>query len=311
MQAPRTIILHLGWPKTGTTTLQRHVFPKLKGFRYLGKTPFDAKANGHVYRLVYALAYASLECFEDDVLGLQNELMALEEDRFGDVDTSSPAIISEEGVLSSLLKPSNHQHHGYSTASLEQLVSRLLRLEELWGVRFELLVSERDAMEILHSYYAQMYHVFRTIKGLETFRTYINVGTSDRTARDLGFRYLRPGYVHDALVKGFGEGRVHCIQMKDLFTDSEVRLSTWFHGFPEDFRGSFTGENRRSVSKDVRITHHRPIWSPKEPFRLRGFLSAVRTLYRERYLSHEKLEIPVLMTESDRELIKGYLQRRD
>ena len=39
----RKLYLHIGYPKTGTTSLQQHVFPKLKTVRYLGK--YDPYGN--------------------------------------------------------------------------------------------------------------------------------------------------------------------------------------------------------------------------------------------------------------------------
>ena len=137
----RTIILHIGWPKTGTTTLQKHVLNKLTGFRYLGKTPFVGGKNKLTFDLVYFLAYASHERAEIGAMELYSALTKLEVELFGNVETSVPVVLSEEGVLSSLLKPSDHQHHGFSTASLEQIISWLLQLEKAWNASFHILVK--------------------------------------------------------------------------------------------------------------------------------------------------------------------------
>ncbi len=308
MQALRTVVLHIGWPKTGTTTLQKHVFANVKGHRYLGKTPFVTGANKHTFRLVHALAYASAECFHEEAEALRSDLARVETERYGNVDDRTPAIISEEGVLSSLLKPSDHQHHGYSTASLSQIADRLLQLESLWKVRFELLVSERDPMEILHAYYAQMYHVFRTFGGLKSFQGYIRTGTSGRPGHDLGFRYLQGAHVRDTLVHQFGAARVHCIPMNELFTDVRVRLSAWYPAFPDAAIGQVEGENKRSIAKDVKLTHLRPVWMPKARFRLIDFLRAVRAMHRERYADHSKLEVQVVMTDGDREALSNFFR---
>ena len=310
MLEPRTFVLHIGWPKTGTTTLQKHVFGSVPGHRYLGKTPFVRGANNHTFRLVHVLAYSSAECFPEEADALRTELMRVETERYGDVDEHCPVILSDEGVLSSLLKPSDHQHHGFSTASLSQIADRLRQLELIWKVRFELLISERDAMEVLHAYYAQMYHVFRTFGGLKSFQGYIKTGTSGRPGHDLGFRYLQSGHVRDALVSRFGAARVHCIPMNELFTDGQVRLRAWYPAFPDVTIGQVLEENKRSIAKDVKLTHLRPIWMPKARFRLFDFLRAVRAMHRERYADHIKLEVPVVMTDDDRDSLRHYFQVR-
>ncbi|MBL7956937.1 MAG: hypothetical protein JNM49_03165 [Flavobacteriales bacterium] len=304
----RTIILHIGWPKTGTTTLQKHVLNKLTGFRYLGKTPFVGGKNKLTFDLVYFLAYASHERAEIGAMELYSALTKLEVELFGNVETSVPVVLSEEGVLSSLLKPSDHQHHGFSTASLEQIISWLLQLEKAWNASFHILVTERDPVEVLHAYYAQMFHVFRRLRGLDTFKGYVDTGVKDSLGRDLGFRYLRPDAVNRVLQQRLGAGKVFTIAMDMLFTPGWAHLSRWYPAFPDLEIGNIAVENKRSVSKDVKTTHLRPIWMEKERFRLRPFLRTVRDIYKERYADHKDLEVPVVLEGSERSKLQEYLR---
>lgn len=309
-RSQRKIILHIGWPKTGTTTLQKHVFNKLPSYRYLGKTPFVAERNKLTFDFVYLLAYASLERFETGSLELFESLTKCEAELFGNVDATTPLIISEEGILSSLLKPSDHQHHGFSTASLDQLISRLLQIQAAWNVSFDVLVTERDPVEILHAYYAQMFHVFRRFRGLETFQGYVKVGTRDALGRDLGFRYLRPSATLDQLKQKLGTDRVFSITMDRLFEPGRVHLSRWYPSFQDVELGNVAVENKRSVSKDVKTTHLRPVWIAKEHFRLRAFLRTVVSLYKERYSDHKDLEVAVVLGKTERSELVAYLSDR-
>src|SRR5690606_2075365 len=164
-------------------------------------------------RVLFRSAYASRERFEETRMTLLEELESQERTLFGDVDPAIPWILSDEGILSSLLKPSLHQHHGYSTASLEQITERLLILEQEWQVTFDILLVERDPKEVLHAYYAQLYHLFNKIPGLKSFQDYVNTGTNAPSMQDLGFRYLRPGYTTGLLRKHLGAERIFSIQL--------------------------------------------------------------------------------------------------
>lgn len=307
MTAMRKIVLHIGWPKTGTTTLQRHVLPRLAGYRYLGKTPFSRGENAHLFHLIHLLAYASRERFEETRMALLEELESQERTLFGDVDPAIPWILSDEGILSSLLKPSLHQHHGYSTASLEQITERLLILEQEWQVTFDILLVERDPKEVLHAYYAQLYHLFNKIPGLKSFQDYVNTGTNAPSMQDLGFRYLRPGYTTGLLRKHLGAERIFSIQLDHLFQGGMVKLSHWYPPFPDVPANKIPVENKRTVDKDTKLAHLRPIWTPKKPFTVLGFLRQVKALYKLQHSPHKQLEVPITMQDADRDKLHGFM----
>lgn len=307
MPPSRKIVLHIGWPKTGTTTLQQHVLPRLAGYRYLGKAPFSKGKNELVFQLVHLLAYASRERFEETHMALWDGLEAQERSLFGDVDASIPWIISDEGVLSALLKPSLHQHHGYSTASLEQIMERLLLLEQRWRVTFNILLVERDPAEVLHAYYAQMFHHFHKVPGLGNFRGYVSTGTNPRPMQDLGFRYLQPGYTLGRLRERIGANRIFSIPMAGLFQGGSIRLSHWYPPFPDVEASVIPVENRRSVAKGTKLAHLRPIWAPKQPFSLSGFLRQVKALYKVQHAPHSALEVHVRMKAADKEQLDAFM----
>ncbi len=274
----RRILLHIGWPKTGTTTLQKHAFGQLKDFRYLGKMPFGAEKNRWVFNFINLAAYCSEEMFLSMEGHVFQAIRAQERALYGDVAMEVPALISDEGFLSTLLKPSDHQHHGYSTASLKQMVDRLAQLEVRWNARFEVLICERTPMELLHAYYAQLFHIISAFPGLGSFGKYITVGTSNQPGRDLGFHYLRPGLVAAAFREQLGRDRVFSINMKDLFSPGMIHLGRWHPDFHDLPLGNMDVENKRTVANDVKIAHIRPIWVKRIPFKLIPFLKEMRSV---------------------------------
>lgn len=307
----RKVILHIGWPKTGTTTLQKHVFPGLNGYRYLGTFPGNRTASHCPRELVHLLAFASVEKIDGFQEMLFGSLSAKEIELFGTVDPSIPLIISEEAILSSLLRVSDHHHHGFSTASLEQILDRLLFLEEHWNVSFDILMSERDPIEILHSFYAQVFFLFRRVPLLDSFPKYLATGLKEHPMRDLGFAYLKPGYVLQRLQHRMGAGRVFNIAMTDLFTPTTVRMNKWYPAFPEVPITSKQVENKRSLSKDAKLSHFRPPWEKREPFQPMEFLRKVKWMYMEKHASHDKLEVPIILSEKNRKVLSNYFFNKD
>lgn len=303
----RRILLHIGWPKTGTTTLQKHGLNRVSNYRYLGKVPLIYKKNIFFFDFVHLIAYASVEKFEEEQASMLQRMVDLEKELFQDVDPSIPAILSEESFLSCLLKPSDHQHHGISTASLSGIIDRFSRLQILWNVTFDFLITEREPFELLHSYYAQSYHIIRHFKGLDSFQGYIANGTRNSARIDLGFRYLKPGMVTDAFVERFGRTQVHTIGMHELFSSGKINLNIWHPTLPMLELGEGELENRRAISKDIKVAHLRPYWVPKTPFKLRKFLSIVKELYLVRHGSHEYLEVHIQGKSAEREKLQDFL----
>lgn len=307
-RTPRRILLHIGWPKTGTTTLQKHGLNRADGFRYLGKVPFAPGKAAMMFKLVHLVAYCSEEKFDSMQGQVLAGLQELEVGLFGDVDAAVPAIISEEGFLSALLKPSDHQHHGFSTASLRQMADRLARLQDLWNVSFEVLFTERDPMQLLHSYYAQLHHILTRFKGLGSFQEYIAVGTSDLPAQDLGFRYLRAGHVAAVIGDRLGADRVFAIAMQDLFTPGAIHLGRWHPDLKDIQLDPMSVENRRTVPGGYKVAHLRPLWVKKTAFRLGPFVNEVRSLYRIRHSEHKDLEVRIEATPADSDRLFAFLR---
>lgn len=306
---PRKVLLHIGWPKTGTTTLQRYVWKSLPNYRYLGKAPFIPKEEQRFFDLVYSVAYANEEKFMRMQEMLADAMYNLEIRQYGDIDPQKPAIISEEGSLSVLLKPSSHQHHGYSTASLHQIVLRLHRLEELWNVSFDILITEREPLELLHAYYAQIYHIFQRFPGLGSFQNYIAIGTSEEPRQGLGFHYLTPGKVASVFSGRFGKEHVFVINMKDLFSPGIIHLDRWHPQLPVFPVAQDHIENKRTIDADRKIAHIRPIWAPKRKFEIIPFAREVKMLYMRKFANHDKLKVVITMESQDRERFKTFMSK--
>lgn len=94
--------------------------------------------------------------------------------------------------------------------------------------------------------------------------------------------------------------------MKDLFHRDSIRLSVWYIAFPDFETGGTKRENQRSVEMGTRISHLRPIWMPAERFSVGRFASMVKEVYRERFVRHDSIEVPIRMTDNERETLSTY-----
>jgi len=250
----RKILFHIGWPKTGSTTLQSNAFPLLRNVRFLGKIPLSGSRNKPFFSFVYLLAYATEDWFNHHHHALWELLLQVERKKYDNNDESVALLLSDEGVLGTLFKPINHDHHGISVASIKQIASRLAELERLWNVDFQLLVVERDPIAFLHSYYAQLYYYFKRYRHLDTFEKYVDVGTSNDIQNDLGFANLKQGSVITELQKHFPKEKIHHIVMEDLFDGGRVYLHQW-HPLLEEITVPIKKENVRSVGDGTKIAN--------------------------------------------------------
>lgn len=301
MGEKRKFILHCGWPKTGSTSLQRHVFPNLRGLRYAGKKPFSSTRIFPEF--THLVCFASEAYFERNAGKFYESLTRWEAEKFGDVGLE-PLLFSDEAIFSSLIDPVDHGWRGVSVTSPALIATRLQRLESLWSVELSVLWVERDPADLLHSHYAQDYNVFAKIPAIDTLDKYIQLGLSQTDAVDLGFDSLRPDAVYEAFRKCFAESRLHRIEMSELFGPGYARLDRWYP-FGVD-RMPVAAENVRSADASVKIAHHRPLWIGRS-----SFGTAVRKVakgLRNDWLPHKYLEVRITMSDQLRERIRSGIQ---
>lgn len=254
-------------------------------------------------RLVHQLAYATDAAFEAALATARSDLHADERALFQDVVPGLPLILSEEGLTSVMLRVVDHMNFGCAVACPRQIARRLDRWAQAAEVEIEILLVERNPVDVLHGYYAQHFHLFRKIRRISTFEKYLDLGLRDDPMVDLGFRILKPGVLR-SVFEDAGHV-VRTIGLKDLLRDGVAHLPDWSDTFPTTAEAP-KAQNVRSREKGVKITHLRPSWiKPQRP----SVSRTARVIYNQIIapsLPHSWIEVPIVLAPEKETRLRDY-----
>jgi len=165
------LFMHIGLPKTGTTTLQRRVFPHLDALSYLG----DHESSQRVHATLSGLELMPKAYFRERHTEFLHSL-GLSESRVFDI--TRRFLISDERLTAYLFWPRRWRGFGYFTLCGESLLERLhiLRdhLHSQHNVELKLLITLRRQDEFLHSFYAFHPRTFNAVTGGSCFEEYVD-----------------------------------------------------------------------------------------------------------------------------------------
>jgi hypothetical protein len=163
----RKFLIHIGFPKTATTMLQRQVFPYCHSYRYLGK--YDGINDLNLFpvpNFIGRLAYGSeldLEfAFQKFDAFIKNEEMR----RYSTIDENIPILMSFETFTFVVFKPFNFTM-GVWGADPSRIFERLHRFGEKFGYDLRILLMERDEKEIIHKFLCAIILSYSTYRKVE------------------------------------------------------------------------------------------------------------------------------------------------
>ena len=192
----RRLFVHVGFPKTATTTLQTHLFVKHTQVNYLGK-PFSERL-AQVQRDILTLDTIQFEKRLETLQGLLRQ----EADAFADGDL----LISEEGFLL------NTRYRGHDLGR----TARRLRsvLSGALGPKFqlEIIVSLRNQVDLFLSHFVQF------VKGSQRdFDSYLEAALeapAEGFSASLFYDELLSFYAAE-----YGRERLHVLLFEDFLRD--------------------------------------------------------------------------------------------
>jgi hypothetical protein len=164
----KKIFLHLGYPKTATSALQKYVFPSLESVCFLGK--YEGQVNKFSIKGLEQLLFdVSTHSFED-FKSLKPDCNCLEllEDN---------SLISEEVILFNILRPTLWKSN---SVRFSDVLSNLKYIESMANVEFKIIMTIRKQTEMITSVYAQCYNsCYSRIGDLSSFEMFLKCFISD------------------------------------------------------------------------------------------------------------------------------------
>jgi|GEM_PF-4043302 len=157
----RKFYLHIGLPKTGTTSLQVEIFSNLKNVRYLGKYAENMTVLGNVFKanpLSRFYAYCIHGVLEKDLVfqDFNEYLKNKEQERYSEINQDIPILISEECFISSFFNPIyRNKRYGFSKPDLASFLNRLNSFFDEFNYELHILFVERNPKDILLSMFLE------------------------------------------------------------------------------------------------------------------------------------------------------------
>ncbi|TLS78412.1 hypothetical protein FE236_01280 [Mariprofundus erugo] len=221
------IVVHIGLPKTATTTLQMDVFPALPEERitYLGVCqPRESAVSTELY---YQFAQAV-----NSGLGIEEVRRSIGRA----LDSSRTLIISEEMFTVCTNVSTWRQKLGF----LQQMIA---------GFDYELIVTVREPAAALFSYYCEMFPWFNH----ERQHSFVGLALNDERMEIFHYGKLT-GY----LLSLFDKERIHVIKFEDIIAGDLSALALAL-GFSLDADGISTQDrnSRNKASGLVELKHER------------------------------------------------------
>lgn len=219
---PNRVYCHIGLPKTATTSLQLDCFPYVdnKRYFYLGvRQPRGKYSNDPLYELILNAVYTGE--------GLEQANAALKER----IREENKSIILSEEMLT------------VSSANIawQEKLARLMRVLE--GTDFRILVSVREPVSAMFSFYVELYQRFRSEE-----KSFLDLALS---AND--FMIYRYESLVQCLVDFFGESNIYFQRFEDIL-NGNVDGVMRFLDYPEmDEAYTIIGNHNKKSRNDNHI----------------------------------------------------------
>lgn len=217
----KKVFVHIGYPKTATTTLQNHYFPELRGISYLGKQR-DGKNKGVFGDWTEEIKSIQREDI-DSIEKISKKFSADLHEKTGEM----AILLSNEAITSSSIVPQRSDKGFCPTTTPFSAARSTRRLfdESLFDVKIVVVI--RRQYDALPSCYAQYFmNHYSHIPNVNTFQKFMddffcNSGSYPR----LGFDYLRS---IGSFVDFFGEENVHVLPFELFKKDKQAFLKSFF-----------------------------------------------------------------------------------
>lgn len=159
----QTLFIHIGLPKTATTTLQNRIFPNHSEYLYLGKynsifSEQELQTSAWLRQLKVDLVSKELPFFENKI---DNLFDLLDLNFNGKVKNYSKLLLSEEGFISRCMSPNIYDGKMIMINSCHSILEKIKTLFNAQQFDIKLILTIRKQNDLIHSIFAEDYYLFR------------------------------------------------------------------------------------------------------------------------------------------------------
>ena len=221
----RTLLLHLGYPKSGTTTLQAGLYRTAPGIFFMGKTHDEKMADPIIDRFRTMVNYGTLSHIRAQKTAITDKIAEIWQANGSDI-----ALMSLEGLTNPFVDTHYTQPKDIFTKA--EAIAEIL---EGLGVTTRCLVTLRAQTELMPSLFSQIFlQGFSSGLFKPNYDAFLDFMLGDEI---IGFG---PDFCFDAyldhLAALFGADQVFAVSMKGVLADTPGRdtgVMARFMGLPE------------------------------------------------------------------------------
>jgi hypothetical protein len=302
----RVIYMHIGLPRTGTTALQRHVFPKFKTFRYLGKDAGLA-FKGYkediqdVFEFIGALYYGSDAMLLPRFDSFDKFLKRKEQSKFGEQNEQIPLLISNEGFTIHILKPAKCDIYGAWTPDPLRAFKRLKAFGNEYNYDINVVFVHRNTKEWIHSIFAQEMYYYNFHFKINNINMFLEFLLERKKKGMIDTRYFSSDYMIRTLEDTIGADKVHSFAYENLFENNVVSKRFLQDIFSENQSIQLHSKvNQKLLTQNIRVGSTKPHWFEKDT--LRTSIKKGIDAFRYSFSSVEDCNIKLIWNEQSDEL---------
>ncbi len=202
----KTLYLHIGYPKTGTTTVQKHFFPKIEEIQYLGKFDNENKLFSFDVKIIDDLIFKT-----EGKIGLEPNMK-----EFCQYTESPKICISEESFTSNSLRTSIIKSDNICPP--QEQIAKNLRIffnDERFDVKILCTIRKQD--EMITSQYAQSYvHYYSRFKETSSFKKFLDLYLNDKNFKHTYVKTLDYYHVIGIYEEQFGKDNIKILVFEEL-----------------------------------------------------------------------------------------------
>jgi hypothetical protein len=268
MNSKKTVYIHIGYPKTATTSLQNDFFPFINNIEYIGRDYSKDRLYENKFLFVKDYLHGKSQKNNPKISSKLYHLL-----------TREKTLISEESITSYLFMPESKNKPSYT---IKELISRLKILfnTELFNVK--IFLSIRRQYSFIPSLFSEFYipHYFNNDK-YNTFKKFKYFFENHTQNDNFLSKLLDYDSFHNELISAYGYNNVKVLIFERAI-DDQIK-------FLEEI-SSFTNE---TVIKNIQLSHKNKR-TCSNGYKVRDLtLLNLLIAFKKKYLPFINIKIPI------------------